>query len=508
MKAPNVLSLFMASMFLAPSLAAPGSAEALGAEKSYREARAVLDAAIKSAGGLEALRAIKDVRRTGKSTVYALGQSLMPDALVARQVEVSSVVDLAGFRSRTETTTSGAGILTGRTLAVVNGDQSFGYNLVTRGLNPTTPGGVTGARNALRRDAAALLLTALARAETLRSLGEDTLDGRRVRVVTFSDVDGTLSTLSFDAASSELSRTETLADNAVLGDALTEILLSDYRDVSVGSGRVRLPFRVVTKVAGGTTQDLKYTFITANGGLSADALVAPPDAIRVPPAPPAPGVAVDKLADDLYFLGGGSHHSLAVGFKDEVVVIEAPLNDDRSLAVLAKVSELFPQKKIRLVPTHYHFDHSGGLRTYVAWGLPILTTPGNKAFIEKMVMAPHTIRPDSLSRDPKKPNVETFTKKKVLSDGVRTLELHDVGPNPHVGEMVVAYLPKEKMLFVADLLTIPIGGPLAPANPALVDFAEKIAKLGLEIETIIPAHGRRGTMDDLKAALAARPAQN
>lgn len=187
--------------------------------------------------------------------------------------------------------------------------------------------------------------------------------------------------------------------------------------------------------------------------------------------------------------------------------MEAPLNDDRSLAVLAKVNELFPGKSIRVVPTHYHFDHSGGLRTYVAWGLPIVTTPGNKAFIERMAAAPHTIRPDTLSRDPKKAVVETFTKKKVYTDGTRTLELHDIGPNPHAGEIVVAYLPKEKALFVADLISLN-PGPFAPAAPALQDFADKIAKLGLVVEMLVPAHGRQGTMDDLKAALAARPAQD
>lgn len=492
------------SSFLVSSLAVAGLVHAGTAEKSYREAREILDAGLKAMGGADALKAIKDVRRAGSATAYAQGQSLTPDALVTRQVEVTSTLDFAGGKSRTETTTAGAGIVTTRTLAVVNGDQSFGYNLVTRALNPTGAGGVTAARNAMRRDVAALLLTALARAETLRSLGDDTLDGKRQRVVSFSDADGTQLALSFDAASGLLSKTETLGDNAVLGDALNETLLSDYRDVPVGAARAKLPFRVVTKVAGDTTQDVKYSTIAANGGLTADALAAPPDAVRVPPAPPAVGVAVEKLADDLYFLGGGTHYSLAVGFKDQVVVIEAPLNDDRSLAVLAKVNELFPGKSIRLVPTHYHFDHSGGIRTYVAWGLPIVTTPGNKAFMEKMAAAPHTIRPDSLSRDPKKANVETFTKKKVFSDGARTLELHDVGPNPHVAEMIVAYLPKEKLLFVADLLIIAAAGPLAPASPALVDFADKIAKLGLTVEKIVGAHGRIGTPDDLKAALAAK----
>lgn len=69
--------------------------------KSYRDARAVLDLAVRAAGGLEALRAIKDVRRAGTATAYALGQSLSPaEPLVTRQVEQTSVIDFAGGRAR------------------------------------------------------------------------------------------------------------------------------------------------------------------------------------------------------------------------------------------------------------------------------------------------------------------------------------------------------------------------------------------------------------------------
>jgi glyoxylase-like metal-dependent hydrolase (beta-lactamase superfamily II) len=469
------------------------------ADKSYREARDVLDAGIKAMGGVDALKAIKSIRRTGTATAFAQGQSRLPEGpLDTRQLEATGHLDFAAGRSRTEITTTGSGVLTTKTRAVLNGEQSFGYNVVTNTITPTSPAAVTGARAAMRRDHAILLLTALARAETLRSLGD--------RVITFSDADGTQMALHFDATTGLLAKTETLADNAVLGDALTETLFSDYRDVAVGAAKVRLPARVVTRVAGEVTQETKYATIEANAALTEDMLAAPKDAINVPPAPMAAGgMPVTKLGDDAYYLLGGTHFSIAVGFKDHVVVVEAPLGEDRSLAVLAKVAELFPGKPVRyVVPTHFHFDHSGGLRTYVSKGITILTTPGNKAMIERMSAAPHTIRPDSLSREAKKPVIETFTKKKVLSDGARTLELHDVGPNPHVTEMVVAYLPKEKALFVADLITIPLSGPWPPPSPALVDFADRMAKLGLDVETIAPAHGRLGTMEDLKAALAAK----
>ena len=103
----------------------------------------------------------------------------------------------------------------------------------------------------------------------------------------------------------------------------------------------------------------------------------------------------------MYFAGGGSHHSLFVVFKDHVVVVEAPLGEERSLAVLAKVAETAPGKPVRyVVPTHYHSDHTGGLRTYIAKGVTVLTTAGNRGFVERLAKAPRTIRPDLLAREP------------------------------------------------------------------------------------------------------------
>ena len=149
------------------------------------------------------------------------------------------------------------------------------------------------------------------------------------------------------------------------------------------------------------------------------------------------------------------------------LLVEAPLSDDRTQALMAKIKEIAPGKPVRyVVMTHYHFDHSGGLRGWIAQGATIVTTAGNKAFVEQVAAAKHTIRPDDLSRAPKAAVVETFTGKRVFTAGDRTVELYDVGPNPHVAEMTVAYLPKEKTLFVADLFTIPAEGPIAPAGAA------------------------------------------
>ena len=187
------------------------------AATSYQAARQVLDDGIKAMGGLEALQAVKDLRRVGAGTGYNQGQSLRPDAaLTTRAMEITSLQDFARGRSSTEVTNVPTGGIMNKTRAVLSGDSGFGYNLVMKVVTPSAPGAIAGAKAALRRDPAVLLLAARSRAETLRSLGDETVDGKQTRVITFADSDGTQMGLYFDADTGLLSRFDTLGDNAVL----------------------------------------------------------------------------------------------------------------------------------------------------------------------------------------------------------------------------------------------------------------------------------------------------
>jgi glyoxylase-like metal-dependent hydrolase (beta-lactamase superfamily II) len=485
-----------ASLAQAPAATAPAASAGL---KSYARAREVLDRALKAGGGA-ALQGVKDVTRTGSGTAYNQGQSLRPtEPYSTRAVELMNALDFAQGRAVAETVTTPAGGLSTKTRTVFKGDSGFTHNALTNVVTPAAPAAVAGTRNSLRRDPVTILGSAARRAETLRYVGEDVVEGENSDVITFADADGTQVALYVVARTGLVSKYETLGDNPVLGDTVTETVLSDYRPVS----GVQVPFHVVTRVAGQVTLDAKYTDVKINTGLDAALLDAPAGAVQIAPPVASGNVVATKLADDVYLLGGGSHNSLLVTFADHSLLVEAPLGEDRTQALMAKIKEIAPGKPVRdVVVTHYHFDHSGGLRGWIAQGATIVTTAGNKAFVEAMAAAPHTIRPDDLSRAPKAPVVATFSGKRVFSEGGRVVEIYDVGPNPHVAEMAVAYLPKEGLLFVADLFTIPVEGPIAPAGAATRQFAEKIQALGLQVQKIVPAHGRVGTMDELRQVVS------
>ena len=90
----------------------------------------------------------------------------------------------------------------------------------------------------------------------------------------------------------------------------------------------------------------------------------------------------------------------------------------------------------------------------------------------------------------------------MLTDGARTLQLIDVGPNPHAREMVIAYLPKERVLFQGDLFFLPPNdAPTGPPQPTTISFAKKLQELKLGVDRIASVHGRTTTIDELNRAM-------
>ena len=104
------------------------------------------------------------------------------------------------------------------------------------------------------------------------------------------------------------------------------------------------------------------------------------------------------------YLTGGTHHSVAVEFRDYVALVEAPLNQARTLAVFNQpCARCIPNKPIKyVVNSHNHFDHLGGIRTAFHEGAAIITHSSNHDFYKNEVLShePWTLEPDRLSLYP------------------------------------------------------------------------------------------------------------
>ena len=287
-------------------------------------------------------------------------------------------------------------------------------------------------------------------------------------------------------ARNEVAWVRTWIDHPIVGDMLVETLYTGYYDF----GGVRFPTHIVQKQDGFPLLDLAVASVVLNP--TAD--IAIPDNVRSAAAP-AVTVTSQKLADGVFWLIGGTHHSLAVEMNDHIVLVDTPNNEQRGLAVIAKAKELIPNKPIRYVVTsHHHWDHLGGIRSAMAEGATIVTNEKNKAFLERVAKTPHTINPDRLAQSKKLVKIQTVGAKGVLTDGTRTIELYTLSNYLHAGDMMIVYLPKEKVLAEPDAFTPPAQAtaPLAPrAVPYAQTLYDNIQRLGLDVQTIAPFHGAR-----------------
>jgi glyoxylase-like metal-dependent hydrolase (beta-lactamase superfamily II) len=286
----------------------------------------------------------------------------------------------------------------------------------------------------------------------------------------------------------QVEKVQTWIDHPIVGDMLVETTYSGYKDF----GGVMFPSRLVQTQDGYPSLDLTISSVTANPAVD----IAVPENVRAF-TPPAVRVESQKMGDGVFYLTGGTHHSLVVEMKDHIVVVDTPNNEARASAVLAKAKELVPNKPIRYVVTsHHHWDHLGGIRTSINEGATIVTFQSNKAFLERVAKTPHTIAPDLLAQSKKAVKVQTVGDKAQLTDGTRTIELYRLTGSDHTGDMMIVYLPKEKLLGEPDAFTPPpqAGAQLIP--PAVV-FAkalyDNIQRLKLDVKIITPFHGNRTT---------------
>ena len=293
-----------------------------------------------------------------------------------------------------------------------------------------------------------------------------------------------------------VAKTETWIPNPVLGDMPVETTYSGYKDFN----GVKFPTTIVQKQGGQAVLELTVNSVNPNPGLN----ISVPDAVKTAAAPPIK-VQSQKMADGIWFVAGGSHNSMVVEFPTYITVIEGPLGEGRSLAVIAEAKRLVPNKPIKyLINTHSHFDHSGGVRTYVAEGATIITQEINVPFYQKAWAAPRTLAPDNFSKGAKEANFLPVKEKYVLTEGDRTLEIFHENGSMHNAGMLIVYFPKEKILEEADDYTPDLPELAAPSGirpPVfMANLMKQIQTLKLDVATVAPMHGIVVPFSDLQKA--------
>jgi len=220
---------------------------------------------------------------------------------------------------------------------------------------------------------------------------------------------------------------------------------------------------------------------------------------QAPQAPTRPQIETRKVegTDNVYIFRNGNHQSIFIVTKEGVIATDPvaygrPQGGQQYVDEIKKVSNGAPIKY--LIYSHHHYDHVAGGKAFKDAGATIIAHRRAKQRLEKLG-DPATPLPDETVDD----------KGRTLKLGGTTLELRYVGLN-HSDSTLVMRLPKEKLIFVVDVL--PVGQ--FPGR-GMIDWypleAEQSIKriLAMDWERLIPGHpgvnDRLGTKKDAQDQL-------
>lgn len=455
----------------------------IGCAQPTPEQQIVNDAA-QALGGRDRILAVKTLVIEGEGTsVPQLGQDMTPEATSQnfRVTGYRRLVDVAADRARVEQTrTPNFAYFQGPApqKQVAGVDGSVGYNVAANGNAARIPNAAAKDRRAeIYHHPITIVRAALDPAAKLAN----PRTGSNQSIVDVTAATGLTFTLAIDSTTKLPTRVVSMVDHPNLGDVANETSFADYQAV----GALQLPTRFATKTDKYATGEIRVTRQSVDGEVGD--LAAPAAAASAAPieGPPPANVTVEEVDKGIWFLAGQGAHSVLVEFTDHLMLIEAPGNDTRTLAVIAKARTIKPDKPLtHVVTTHHHYDHTGGLRAAVSEGLTVITHKGNAAHYEELMGKPHTIAPDALAKHPKALKIEAVEDGHIIKDAAMAVHLYEVQNNGHSDTMLMAYFPRERVLVEADVYSP--GREIAPYAASLL---ENITKRNLRVDRIVPIHG-------------------
>ena len=466
------------------------AAAATACTQATPEQQIVNDAAA-ALGGRDRVLAVKTLVIEGEGSNGNLGQDMTMEA-AEQKFALSGykrVIDVANNRQRVEQTrTPNFAYFQGpqpqKQVLGVDGDVAY---------NVAPTGTATRASNAVARDRRAdifhhpITIVRAALDPGAKLANPTAIGGERAVQVTIAN--GQVFTLAIDNGTKLPTRVASMTDNPNLGDVAIETTFADYQEVS----GLKLPARLTTRTDKYTTAEIKATKQTVDadaGDLAAPAAAASAPAVA---GPPPANVTVQEVAPGIWFLAGQSHNSVVAEFADHLMLIEAPQNDVRTLAVIAKARELRPGKPLtHVIDSHHHFDHSGGIRAAVSEGLAVTTHKANVPFYQEAIGRAHTLAPDALAKNPKPLKIEPVEDTMVIKDATRTVQVFHIEGSPHGDTLLMTYFPKERILVEAD-----VWSPGAAVQPYAANLLDNIKKRNLKVDKILPIHGAIAPFSEL-----------
>lgn len=481
---------------------------------SYRDALAVVERGVAALGGVEAIERAGGlvVVMEGSQDLSGRMQGRHPDRPEPTPLSEALVLDTRNGRMAWESRGwRSPDAQVHRRLLFEGGRPVLALDLVNRRARWGSPVEAGAALDDYRHAVPHYLLaSALANRASLRRLPGEV--GRAA--VSFTLATGETLSLGFDPVTGLPEFVEYLLDVPLLGDQPVRWNWDGWQEVP---GLGPYPTGHTVGLGDDVLVKLIYRRVQAGAARGSDWLTVPGD-IQVP-EPDATAsreagadAAAVEIAEGVWQLEGlaGGFQPMVVEFRDFLVAVDAPAPDyafgrlparsatagesssSISVEFLERVRRLVPDKPVKyVVLTHWHGDHAGGARVFLAAGATVVATETTASVVSAAARRHFTLQPDPWSGRMLSGAIDVIDGRHIITDGQRELHLVDVGDNPHASGMLVAWLPKERILFQSDLFE-PLPEPAFPSLenvPVMRWFAGWLAGSGLEPDTILAMRG-------------------
>lgn len=446
------------------------------------EAEDALIAKVTAAYGGAKLTNLKSIRIEDEYKSGFPGQGYTPTFVEFIDQKQDAQLDLEGERGSIEGWSDNWNFpFSFRTVSA--GDDIVGINYAAGTYQPAAQPDYYTAFGAVIRVSDTLLAYELGkRAETAEIVGENTYTGRPHKVIRFEIPNSPPLTLHVDTESGYISR-------------MTR---------ETGFGALTYRFHDHASAGGiGYAQNFEF-FVGKDPNLITVSRKITPNMVRSSVFAIDRGIAeeparvdtaemtVDRVADGLHLVGqgpqgGAAAYTAFIDAGDHVIAVGGYAGLQARFD--AYKAETGADKPLRYqVATHHHTDHLGGMREAFDLGAIIVTPENAVANIESALGEP-------LPED----------RRMLVEDGMALgpVTIHDVWTN-HMESMAVVYVPSAKAVFQADHYTgLYIDEP-APGTRATELFVKALDEAGLEVDTVLSAHGRKAvSWTEIEAAVAA-----
>lgn len=440
-------------------------------------------------GGEPALKAVRSVKVDGMGHLFAVEQSERPEGpyLLTYQ-QFSEIRDHERsrlWRKQEQRNWSIANWM-GPTLIAADGVVALQFN---GRWGPHLPQQLEMAKEDLELSPERLLFTALA-SRDLRSAPDRTLHGIVNHAVAFTHAGKTL-TLYLNGHTDMPTMLQSVEDDSfgIWGDVTRERWYSFW---TLQPGGWQYPQQVTTTWNGLPFSDQTVFSISVNAPIDEATFVIPEDTKamfrKMIEAPPAGAMGLRSAKVDLakaievtpeVIVLPGSWNVTLVRQPDGIVVLEAPIGSHYSVQVIEAAAKKFPGVPIKaVVTTSDAWPHLGGVREYVARGIPVYALDLNMPILQRLIAAKQSATPDALQRSPRKPVWHAVSARTTIGSGATRIEVIPVRGEGSE-RMLMAYLPGPKLLYATDLLQynrdrITFFNPVYPAELAAAVARENI----------------------------------